>query len=217
LVAAAYRRPLRQAASRWIAAGSLLLAAAVTTFLGVAFTVEVVHAALYNGAKTLGFPNEMDLVNTFAIDPKVRPAGGGCELTYDASDLIVYADNRFAAPYGSAALAYTLFAPETIEIRGRAVDPEHLPERFENVEARTVEQRDVRVTREFDVSALLRPFAYVERFVERPCGLIAGNPLLIYRFDVAGAARAAANRPFWRRFGFSGNEPEGRGAGRSQP
>jgi hypothetical protein len=215
LVIAAYRQPLRDAARARAPLGSLILAACVTLFLGVAFTVAVVHAALLNGAKAFGFPNEMKLVNTFAIDPKVRPIDGGCELTYDASDLIVYAENRFAAPYGSAALAYTLFSPETMAIRGSAVDPRRLPERFESFEARTVEQRDVRVTREFDVSRQLRPFDYVERFIERPCGLIAGNPLLIYRFDVAAAARDAANRPFRQRFGWPGNAPEGRRLGRS--
>jgi hypothetical protein len=214
---AAYRQPLRERIRHQMAGVSLGLAAVVTVFLGIAFTISVIHAALYNGEKTLGFPNEMNLVNTFAIDPNVRPLGEGCELTYDASDLIVYAENRFAAPYGSAALAYTLFAPESIEIHGRTIDPERLPERFENVEARTVGQRDVRVTREFDVSTLLRPFGYVERFVEHPCGLIAGNPLLIYRFDVAAAARDAANRPFWQRFGSPGNDPEGRRPGRLQP
>jgi hypothetical protein len=217
LVVAAYRKPLREAARGRAASASLILAACVTLLLGVAFTLAVVRAALLNGAKAAGFPNEMNLVNTFAIDPKVRPVNGGCELTYDASDLIVYAENSFAAPYGSAAIAYTLFAPETIDIRGRTVDPRQLPERFENVEARTVEQRDVRVTREFDASTLLRPFGYVERFVEHPCGLIAGNPLLIYRFDVAAAARAAANRPFWQRFGSASNAAEGRRVGRSVP
>jgi hypothetical protein len=217
LVVAAYRQPLRETVRGDVALGSLVLAACVTLFVGVAFMAAVVQAALLNGEKTLGFPNEMNLLNTFAIDPKVRPIADGCELMYDASDLIVYAENPFAAPYGSAALAYTLFAPETIAIRGQAVDPERLPGRFENLDARTVEQRDVRVTREFDVSSLLRPFGYVERFVERPCGLIAGNPLLIYRFDVAGAARAAANRPFWQRFGSPGNGSEGRRVGRSVP
>jgi Glycosyltransferase family 87 len=206
LVVASYRQPMlsvAHAAAMRIAA--LATAAGASAFLGCAFTVAIVMAALLNGSKALGFAREMDLVNTFAIDPVVRAAGDSCELIYDASDLIVYADNSFAAPYGSAALAYTLFAPETMTIRGRPLDLEALPQRFENIDARTVEQRDVRVTREFDVSALLRPFRYVERFVERPCGEIPGNPLLIYRFDGAAAARDAAHRPFWQRFGQARN------------
>jgi hypothetical protein len=210
LVLAAYRRPLSAAAGANAARAGLLFACAVSLYLGASFAVAAGIAATRNGAKAAGFADEINLVNTFAIDPQVRALQGDCELTYDASDLIVYADNAFAAPYGSAVLAYTLFSPETVAIRGRPIPIERLSERFENAETRTVEQRDVRLTREFDLSALLRPFHYVERFVESPCGLIPGTPLLIYRFDVAAAARDAARRPFWQRFNGSGYPVEGR-------
>jgi hypothetical protein len=210
LVAAVYRRPLSAAAGAMASRLGLGIAAAISVYLGVAFGIAAGIAATQNGAKAAGFADEMNLVNTFAIDPEVRAAGGDCELTYDAGDLIVYADNPFAAPFGNAALAYTLFSPETVAIRGRPVWMDRLPQKFENVETRTVGQRDVRLTREFDLSALLRPFRYVEHFVESPCGLIPGNPLLIYRFDVAAAARYAAQRPFWQRFNATGDAPEGR-------
>jgi hypothetical protein len=212
LVFAAYRRPLSAAARATASIVGLAVAGGITLYLGIAFSVAATIAAAVNPAKAQGFADEMNLVNTFAIDPEVRGARGDCQLTYDASDLIVYADNAFAAPYGSAALAYTLFSPETVAIRGRPVSMERLPQRFENVETRTVAQRDVRLTREFDVSTLLRPFRYVEHFVESPCGLIPGTPLLIYRFDVAAAARDASQRPFWERFHLYGNQAEGRRA-----
>jgi hypothetical protein len=211
LVAAAYRPLLVPAGWRPSArVPGLLAAAGISAYLAIAFVVAIVMAAFFNGSKTLGFAGEMRLLNTFVIDPAVRQMGDGCELTYDAGDIIVYAGNDYAAPYGAAALGYTLYSPETIVVRGRSLDPERLAQRFENIDARTVAQRDVRVTREFDVSDSLRPFRYVERIQERPCSLIAGTPVLLYRFDVAAAARDAARRPFWERFGQARNPTEPR-------
>jgi hypothetical protein len=211
LVVAAYRPLVLPLGSRPAARiAGLAAAACVSGYLGVAFAVAIVMAAFLNGSKALGFESEMRLLNTFTIDPAIRRIGGGCELTYDAQDIIVYAGNDYAAAYGSAALGYTLYSPETIVLRDRSVDPERLPQRFENIDARTVAQRDVRVTREFDVSDALRPFRFVERIEERPCSLIAGTPVVLYRFDVAAAARAAAGRPFWERFGQARNHTEPR-------
>jgi hypothetical protein len=101
-----------------------------------------------------------------------------------------------------------LYSPQTIVLRDRSVDPERLAQRFENIDVRTVAQHDVRVTREFDVSDRLRPFRFVERIEERPCSLIAGTPVLLYRFDIARAARDAARQPFWERFRQARNPTE---------
>jgi hypothetical protein len=209
LVVTAYRPLLLPVGSRSAARVAALVAAAgVSAYLGIAFAVAIVTAAFLNGSKALGFEGEMRLLNTFAIDPAVRRMGDGCELTYDAGDIIVYAGNDYAAPYATAALGYTLYTPETIVLRDRSVGPERLAQRFENIDVRTVAQRDVRVTREFDVSGPLRPFRFVERIEERPCSLIAGTPVLLYRFDIARAARDAARQPFWERFGQARNRTE---------
>ena len=218
LVVAAYRPLLLPAGWRPAArVPGLLAAAGMSAYLGIAFVVAIVMAAFLNGSKGLGYEGEMRLLNTFAIDPAVRRNGDGCELTFDAGDIIVYAGNDYAARYGAAALGYTLYAPETIVVRGRSLDPERLAQRFENIDARTVAQRDVRITREFDVSSRLRPFRFVERIEERPCSLILGTPVLLYRFDIAAAARDAAGRPFWERFRQARNPTDPRRVQSSVP
>ncbi|MBV8371829.1 MAG: hypothetical protein JOY69_01090, partial [Candidatus Eremiobacteraeota bacterium] len=135
---------------------------------------------------------------------------GRCALTYSASDVIVYAGNQYAARYATASLGYTLFSPERINFRGRPVSIDSLDSRFENIDVRTIDQRTVRVTREFDVTSALQPFRYVERFVELPCTFIRDNPLLIYRFDMAAAQSAAARLPLLQRLNFfSGSRNSG--------
>lgn len=169
--------------------------AAFTLAIGVKTAI-----AIASHSKATGYDGEERAFNTFAIGPAVRQLGdGSCALTYAASDIIVYAGNPYAARFATASLGYTLFSPETMSIRGRATRVGSLPPTFENVDVRTIGQQPVRITREFDVTSALRPFRYVERFVEQPCTLIRENPLLIYRFDFHAAQAAAAAMPLLQR------------------
>ncbi len=165
---------------------------------GSAVAVETASAAAAP-SRTTGYDDQERAVNTYAVDPVVRQVGDGCWLTYAASDVIVYAGNPYAARFATASLGYTLFSPERLDVGNRSVSVGALPSIFENIDVRTIGQQPVRITREFDLTAILRPFRYVEHFVERPCTLIRENPLLIYRFDFAAAQAAAAKLPLFER------------------
>lgn len=185
--------------------GAALVAAALffLTF-GTTVAVEAHDDAIAHLDHRKGFYDEEALVNTFAVPPAIdRRRDGSCVLTYAANDIVVYAGNPYAARFASATLGYTLFEPSQITIRGRTFAVASLPSRYERSAVLTLAQKGVTLTREFDVSRLLRPYRYVERFVERPCNLIDGNPVLIYRFNFAAArdAAEAAKRP--------GNAPGG--------
>lgn len=187
----------------WVA---LAAAACFFAIFGAAATAEARYDAATHADRAKGFAEEEALVNTFAVTPKVVPRPGGCALTYDARDIVVYAGNPYAARFGSASLGYTLFSPSVLMLRGRKVDPAALPSTFERSQVLTLEQTVVTLTREFDVSSALSPFRYVERIGESPCNLIEGNPVLIYRFDFASARSAAAALPLRRRLQLLGQE-----------
>jgi hypothetical protein len=199
VIVAAYRRELlsQRSASLWRRVACVASFAVFAAF-SVAIAIEAASAAATHSMLT-GYREEERLVNTFSVDPSVKQLDGHCSLTYAANDVIVYAGNEFAARFATASLGYRLFSPEKMTIRGRAIPVESFPSTFENIDVRTVGQQRVRITREFDVTSLLRPFRFVERFVERPCNLIRENPLLIYRFDFAAARAAAARLPLLRR------------------
>ncbi len=198
IVVACYRRELFS--QRWIdgltRAGRLAPPIVFAAFVA-AIAAETAFAAIH--ARPSGYPAQERLLNTIAVDPLVRESAGGCALTFAANDVIVYAGNEYASRFATASLGYTLFSPEEITVRGRAMPVEKLPSVFENVDVRTLGQEPVRITREFDVTSLLRPFRDVEHFIERPCSLIRENPLLIYRFDFAAAQQAAAKLPLLQR------------------
>jgi hypothetical protein len=194
VVVAAYRRELLSPrAAQLYRQVARVAALGVFAIFSAGIAAETASAATHS--KATGYRDEERLVNTFAIDPIVTSRAGGCSLTYPANDVLVYAGNEFAARFASASLGYTLFSPELLTVRSRATPVESLPSRFENIDVRTIGQRTVRITREFDVTAALLPFRYVERFVEKPCTLIRDNPVLIYRFDFNAAQTAAARLP----------------------
>jgi hypothetical protein len=147
--------------------------------------------------------------NTFTIGPRVRALdGNGCELVYDAGDFPVFAGNPYAAQYVRAFLGYTLYSPETMTIRNAGVDVRALPASYLHLDLIRIDQGPIRVTREFDVTDTLRPYRLVERFVERPCTLIEGNPILTYRLDLGAARDAAARKPLLERLRiFDRQEP----------
>ncbi|MEO6836017.1 MAG: glycosyltransferase family 87 protein [Candidatus Tumulicola sp.] len=201
VVVASYRREWFDARTaavcRWGGQAATLLFFAA---FAAAIAAEAVSAASSRAVPAAAFREEERLVNTFAVDPIVRQLPGGrCLLTFAANDVIVYAGNPFAARFATASLGYTLFSPQKIIVGGRLLPVDSLPSTFENIDFRTIGERSVRITRELDVTDALRPFRYVERFVERPCSLIADNPLLIYRFDFAAAQAAAAKMPLLER------------------
>ena len=108
-------------------------------------------------------------MNTFAVAPSARHEGAQCSLTYSAEDVVVFAANAYAARFATATLGYTLYSPETVTIRGRMLPAGELSSKYENVDLRAIDQQTARVTREFDISALLRPYRPVETIGERPC------------------------------------------------
>lgn len=198
-IGSAYRRDIASAATlarqRAVAHAAALLVFALFA-LGIA-APDISAAATH--FDTTQYRNEENVINTFALSPTRLATRGGCRLTYDGDDVIVYAGNAYAARFATASLGYTLFSPATMWVRGRPVAIESLPSRYENLDLETIDEKAVRITREFDVSARLRPYRTVETFVERPCTLIATNPVLVYRFDFAAAEAAAATQPLFRR------------------
>lgn len=209
IVVASYRRTrVSESAASAFRRATAIAAPLVFTAFVAAVVVETASAAA--ARKPPGFLQEERAINTFAIDPVVRALPGGrCRLIYAANDIIVYAGNPFAARFGTASLGYTLFSPQELSAGGRGVlslKPD--PSKFENIDVRTIGERTVRITREFDVTAALRPFRYVERFVERPCNLIRDNPLLIYRFDFDAAQAAAIKKPLLERLNVFAREAE---------
>jgi hypothetical protein len=199
VVVASYRRAWipQQTANAWRRASAIAVPLFFAAFVG---TVAVESASAASRHGTPGFREQERAINTFAVDPSVRRrADGSCRLTYAANDIIVYAGNPFAARFATASLGYTLFSPQDVRVRGRDLALNSAPSTFENIDLRTIGERSVRITREFDVTDALRPFRFVERLDERPCSLIRDNPLLIYRFDFDAAQSAAAKRPLGAR------------------
>lgn len=177
--------------------------AASLAFFG--FFVVVVGQSIAVRASSFGsgarpYWNVVHAPNTFTIGPRVHALGdGSCRLTYDAGDFTVFAGNRYASQYITAYLGYTLFSPETMTIRGAGVDVGSLVPSFEHLDLIRIDGYPLRVTREFDVTKLLRPYRFDEQFVERPCSLIEGNPVLYYRLDLDAARESAARMPLLQR------------------
>ncbi|HEY1655343.1 MAG TPA: glycosyltransferase 87 family protein [Candidatus Tumulicola sp.] len=193
------RRPPQRWATAIRLAGQAAASIIFVTFAAAA-AAEVAFAAATHADRVDGFAAEEALVNTFAVAPRVEAlADGSCRLTYEADDILVYAGEPFAARFATASLGYTLFSSGDVTIRGRTFPVASLPSTFERRDVLTLGQKGVRLTREFDVSSLLRPFRYVERIVERPCTLVDENPVLIYRFNFDAAHAAAAATPLFER------------------
>ena len=196
VVAALNATSLSQRAATACRSAALGVAALFFVTFGTTVAVEARYDALTHAHHRAGFYDEEALVNTFAVPPAVQlRSDGSCALTYSAKDIVVYAGNPFAARFATASLGYTLFEPSLITVHGRTFPVASLPSRYERSAVLTLAQKGVTLTREFDLSRLLRPYRYVERFVERPCNLIDGNPVLIYRFDFAAARDAAEGLP----------------------
>lgn len=200
IAVAAWRRFDPQSGrTRGLAAASAALATIFVVVFSGLLAATIADAALYHGMKAQGYERERRAVNTFAVNPHSAGRDARCTLTYVPGDLIVYAGNPYAARFGHASLGYTLFSPERMTIRGRPIDVDSLPSTFENEDVRAEDQRPARVTQEFDVTPLLRPFLGLERFEELPCTLVRDNPLLIYRFDLPAAQAAAYAAPLQER------------------
>lgn len=192
---AAFRRADSPARARfWRLAGqSCALLAALAFFtaawIGVISASSQRHQPLREG----------DLFTALPIAPLAMPTDRGCRLIYNSFGSASFSKSSFAQPYVKTSLDYVLFSPETMVIRGRAVDVASLPSHYENREVGAYDGPPVHVTREFDITPLLRPLADYETMIERPCSLIADNPLLIYHFDLDAARAAAAREPLLQR------------------
>ena len=148
--------------------------------------------ARFSGAKpTTPYWNAEQSPNVIALSPHRTPEPGGCALTYGFGDVVVVADNPYAARYARAFLAYTLASPETLTIRGREVSLDALPKRYDVVDVIPVDRGPIRTTESFEITPYMNPVATRETIVERPCGLIAGTPVLYYRLDLARAIKDA--------------------------
>lgn len=199
VVVAAYRNGAHASTSpSRLGATARFCALALFALFGATIASAVVPAAAARFDAS-GYRAEEIAANTFALAPRRERRRGSCSLVYDGRDVLVYAGNDYAARFAAAALGYTLYAPETMRVRGRDVFVDALPSRYENADLVTIDQRPVRVTREFEVSSQLRPFREIETFEERPCTLIDGTPVLVYRYDFAAAQAAAAAVPLLRR------------------
>lgn len=147
---------------------------------------------------------------TVAIAPLVRQSRGDtCELYFNSHGAVAFAGNPFAERFVKASLAYSLFSPETMHIRGSDINVGSLPARHEDVDVIAFDGGAVRVTQEYDVTSLLKPITTGETMLERPCDLIANNPLLVYRFDLEAARAAAARRPLLERLNVFSQETPG--------
>jgi hypothetical protein len=200
VVAAAYRRELPAASlGRLKAFARFSTLGAFALFAGAIASASATSARHFDGS---GFRDEESRINTFALLPAREPLGYRCKLTYSGEDVIIYAGNAYAAQFATASLGYTLFAPSEIFVGDRRFAVASFPSTYENIDVQTLGQQTMRVTREFDVSAALRPYRSIETLVEQPCTLVPGNPLLLYRFDFAAAAAAAQKLPLSQRLGF---------------
>lgn len=190
LVAAAFRP---SESRRWAnvsrnAAG--LVALAVFVLFSASIAAGIAAAVPTRGHST--FASMEKNIDTVAIAAS-RTGTGQCVLSYKAYDAVFFAGNEFAARYANASLGYTLYSPELLTIRGEPTPTKALPSASHNVEIVSINQGLFHITREFDITAKLFPFQIEERMTERPCTLIPGTPLLIYRFDM-DAARSALSR-----------------------
>ncbi|HKE38079.1 MAG TPA: glycosyltransferase family 87 protein [Candidatus Baltobacteraceae bacterium] len=177
-------------------------------FVGVTGQAIAVRASAF-GHNAQPYWHVVFASNTFTIRPRTRAVGSSeCELVYEAGDFAVFAGNPYAAQYVRAFLGYTLFSPETMTIRNNAVDVGRLVPSYLHLDLIPIYRAPIRVTREFEITDALRPYRFVERFVEHPCTLIEGNPVLTYRLDLGAARDAAARRPLFERLRiFDRQEP----------
>jgi hypothetical protein len=188
LVLAAFRdSESRRWAKAWRNAANLV-ALAVFIIFSSAIGAGVATAASVRGPST--FASMETNLDTVAIAAS-KSGVGQCSLSYKAYDAVFFAGNEFAAPYAKASIGYTLYTPELLTIRGKTTPAKELPSVHGNVEVTSINQGLFHITREFDVTAKLYPFQIEERMAERPCTLIPGTPLLIYRFDMDAVRRAA--------------------------
>ncbi len=169
----------------------------------VAFCVSVgidISSASASPLKPYSFSREESWLNTISVAPYKDGALSFCKLTYDAGDAAFFAGEPFAARFVKASLGYTLYSPDTVVIRGIETPVGSLPSSYGGDDLLSVEQQPVRVSRSFDVTRRLFPFRTSEEMLERPCSLIANNPLLVYRFSMAEARRDAYAKPVLQRF-----------------
>lgn len=208
VVAASLRRAASASAETALRGfSSGLCAAFFCLFLAIAGQAIAVRASRL-GSGPRPYWKVVHMANTFAIGPRVRRLDGGCELTFDEGDFPVFAGNPYAARYVKAYLGYELFSPETMTIAGREIDVGTLPASYEHVDLVRVDGYPIRTSREFEITGLLRPYRLAERFFERPCTLIEGNPVLYYQLDLDAAREDALRLPFLQRLDiFDSQEP----------
>lgn len=208
IVFAAYR-PRNDARSSWWRAAAQVAAIACTCVFFAHVTTDVVSAARRPHPTSVS--NRLPrLFEALAIVPLVSHApDGSCRLYFNSYGSASFANNPFAQRFVKVSLGYSLFSPETMVIRGRSVNTSSLPVRHENIDVVAYDDGAVRVTQEYDVTPLLRPIALGETMIERPCDLIANNPLLVYRLDLQAAREAAAREPLPKRLDVFSQETPG--------
>ncbi|HEY1977497.1 MAG TPA: glycosyltransferase family 87 protein [Candidatus Baltobacteraceae bacterium] len=202
-------RPRNGAWSTWWRAAAQAAVIACTCVFFAHVSTDAISAARRphpaNAANRLS-----RLFDTLAIVPAVKLArDGSCRLYFNSYGAASFANDPFAERFVKASLGYSLFSPETIDVRGSVVSVQSLPARREGVEIMAYDEGPVRVTREFDVTPLLKPIVPGETMIERPCALVAKNPLLIYRFDLEAARAAAAREPLLQRLDVFSQETPG--------
>lgn len=206
-VIAAYR-PRGGAWSAWWRA----LSQAAVVACACVFLARVSTDAISAARRPYPVPAAIRLPHVFetvAVAPIKQARGDACELSFNSLGAVSFAGNPFAERFVKTSLAYSLFSPQTIHIRGGDVKVESLPVRHEDIDVISFDGGAVRVTQEYDVTRLLKPIASSETMVERPCDLIANNPLLVYRFDLDAARAAAAREPLAKRLNVFSQETPG--------
>lgn len=184
-----------------------LRAVQATAVVGAAAFFSAAWISVASAAQLHRRPfNEGTLFDTLPVAPEVLRTAGGCRLTYNSYGSAAFARSAFAQRYVRASLGYTLFSPQTIDVRGRAIVVQDLPVRYEVADLIAYADGAVRVTQEYDITRLLQPIAIDEVMTQRPCGLVPKNPLLIYRFDLDGARAAAEQEPLLRRLNVFSQE-----------
>lgn len=187
---------------RWRRIGqSFAIVAAVVFFsdvwTAVASAAHRPHRAIFR---------EAALFDALPIGPIVQRNGANCRLTYNSYGSVSYAENRFAERFVKATLGYELFSPEIMVVRGKPVDVASLPSHYENRDVAVYDAGTMRITREFDVTPLLKPIYGYETMIERPCSLISNNPLLIYHFNLDAARVEAQQESLLRRLNVFSQE-----------
>lgn len=181
----------------------------VAVFLAVVFLYQIELGIASSGGSRQSLVPRL-AAGTFGIlslTPSKKPIGSHCVLSYESYGSTAFAGGRYAQPFITASLGYSLFSPERIKIHGQELDVDSLPSHYERLDLTPFDGEPTRVTREFDITRYVQPVRKNEVLLESPCNLVPENPLLIYRLDVDAARAAAARQPLLQRVNFLSQEP----------